>query len=153
MRGGRGSIRVQGTHGTIAGRRPGLVPWGLKQKQGLGSAWGRRDGNADNSPMRIDLKVPFAEKDTAKALGARWDAAKKIWYVKDVADLTPFSRWIPEVKAASDGGGSGGTRQSVTAQIEQAAGVITGPAVVVPHCGCNVQPWEDCEHTAKPTLP
>ena len=103
--------------------------------------------------MRIDLKVPFAEKDTAKALGARWDAAKKIWYVKDVADLTPFSRWIPEVKAASDGSSSGATRQSGKAAIDHTVGVITGPAVVVPHCGCNVQPWEDCEHTAKPTMP
>ena len=27
---------------------------------------------ADNSPMRIDLKVPYTERDTAKALGARW---------------------------------------------------------------------------------
>lgn len=23
---------------------------------------------------------------------------------------------------------------------------ITGPKIV-PHCGCNVQPWEDCIHT------
>jgi len=29
----------------------------------------------------------------------------------------------------------------------QSAGVISGPAVVAPHCGCNVQPWEHCEHT------
>ncbi|TSA09909.1 MAG: hypothetical protein D4R79_12645 [Comamonadaceae bacterium] len=104
---------------------------------------------ADNSPMRIDLRVPFAEKDTAKALGARWDAAKKIWYVKDVSDLTPFSRWISDLKATREGSSSGGTRQSGKAQIEQGAGVITGPGVVVPHCGCNVQPWEDCEHTVK----
>ncbi len=66
----------------------------------------------DNSPMRIDLKVPFAEKDTAKALGARWDAAMKIWYVKDIADLTPFLRWIPDVKAASEGSAGGTTRRS-----------------------------------------
>ena len=106
---------------------------------------------ADNSPMRIDLKVPFAEKDTAKTLGARWDPAKKIWYVKDVADLTPFTRWISDLKAATEGSSSGPTRQATTgkAQIEQAVGVITGPVVVVPHCGCNVQPWEDCEHTVK----
>ena len=106
---------------------------------------------ADNSPMRIDLKVPYAEKDTAKALGARWDAAKKIWYVKDVSDLTPFSRWTSDVKAASEGS-SGATRQSTDiekALIVPTVGVITGPFVVVPHCGCNVQPWEDCEHTVK----
>ena len=28
--------------------------------------------------MRIDLVTSFAEKEEAKALGARWDAAKKI---------------------------------------------------------------------------
>nr|MDP2192790.1 DUF5710 domain-containing protein [Rhodoferax sp.] len=36
--------------------------------------------------MRINLVTPFAEKDAVKALGARWDAAKKIWYITDVAD-------------------------------------------------------------------
>ena len=110
---------------------------------------------ADNSPMRIDLKVPFVEKDTAKALGARWDAAKRIWYVKDVSDLTPFSRWIPEVKAATDGSSSGGTRKSTDIgkdPVVPIVGVITVPTVVVPHCGCDVQPWEDCEHTAKASV-
>jgi len=43
--------------------------------------------------MRTDLAVPFAEKDQAKALGARWDPARKIWYVTDPADLAPFARW------------------------------------------------------------
>ena len=110
---------------------------------------------ADNSLMRIDLQVPYPEKDTAKALGARWDAAKRIWYVKDVSDLTPFSRWIPYVQAATEGSSSGGTRQSTDggiAAIVSTAGVVTGPAVVVPHCGCNVQPWEDCEHTTKASV-
>ena len=105
---------------------------------------------ADNSPMRTTLTVPFAEKDTAKALGARWDAAKKIWYVMDVADLTPFMRWIPDVAAATEGSVGGTTGQSTKtrkAPVEQSEGVITGPAIVVPHCGCNVLPWEDCEHT------
>ena len=105
---------------------------------------------ADNSLMRIDLKVPYPEKDTAKALGARWDAAKKIWYVKDVSDLTPFLRWIPDVKAVPEGSSSGGTRQSTDigkAPVVPTVGVITGPTVVAPHCGCNVQPWEDCEHS------
>ena len=106
--------------------------------------------DTDNSPMRIDLKVPYAEKDAAKALGARWDPAKKIWYVKDVADFTPFTRWIPDLKAVIEGSSSGATPQSAkTGKVPttQSAGVITGPAVVAPHCGCNVQPWEHCEHT------
>ena len=103
--------------------------------------------------MRIDLKVPFAEKDIAKALGARWDAAKKIWYIMEVADLTPFMRWIPDLEAATEGPAGGTTRRSTDtgmAPIEQTVGDITGPTVVAPHCGCNVLPWEDCEHTANP---
>lgn len=49
--------------------------------------------------MRVNLKVPFAEKDSAKALGAKWDAAKKLWYIVDKVDLSPFLQWIDE-KAA-----------------------------------------------------
>lgn len=39
------------------------------------------------------LTVPFAEKDEAKKLGARWDAAKKKWYVPQGVELDAFSRW------------------------------------------------------------
>ena len=42
----------------------------------------------------IILKVPYAEKDEAKALGARWNKERKIWYVPDGADGAPFKRWI-----------------------------------------------------------
>jgi hypothetical protein len=42
--------------------------------------------------MRTNLQVPFAEKDDAKKLGARWDAARKIWYVENKDDMTPFAR-------------------------------------------------------------
>ena len=46
----------------------------------------------DNSSMRINLVTPFAEKDAVKALGARWDATRKVWFIQDVADLTPQVR-------------------------------------------------------------
>ena len=108
---------------------------------------------ADNSPMRIDLKVPYTERERAKALGARWDVAKKIWYIMEVADVTPFLRWNPVLKATPEGTTGGTTRRSTDtgmAPMEQTVGVITGPTVVAPHCGCNVLPWEDCEHTANP---
>lgn len=29
---------------------------------------------------RIDLAVPFAEKDEAKRLSARWDGERKLWF-------------------------------------------------------------------------
>lgn len=31
--------------------------------------------------VRIDLNVPFHEKEQVKALGAKWDAVQKTWYV------------------------------------------------------------------------
>lgn len=44
---------------------------------------------------RVDLRVPFAEKDEAKRLGARWDAQRKCWYVTDGVNLQDFLRWVP----------------------------------------------------------
>ena len=46
------------------------------------------------SSTRTDLKVSYAAKDQAKALGARWDPAKKTWYVDAGVDLAPFREWI-----------------------------------------------------------
>jgi hypothetical protein len=46
--------------------------------------------------MRTNLNVPYAEKDQAKRLGARWDSTRKTWYVEDVENLYAFYRWIPE---------------------------------------------------------
>ena len=45
---------------------------------------------------RTDLHVPYAEKDAAKALGARWDPASKVWYIPDGLDSIPFTRWLPQ---------------------------------------------------------
>lgn len=42
----------------------------------------------------ITLKVPFNEKDQAKALGARWNAESKHWYVPQGVDAAPFEKWI-----------------------------------------------------------
>ena len=39
------------------------------------------------------LNVPFAEKDAAKALGGKWDPAKKKWYVPANIDITLFVKW------------------------------------------------------------
>jgi hypothetical protein len=97
--------------------------------------------------MRIDLVTPFAEKDAVKALGARWDGAKKVWYVVDVPDLAPFLRWIPNLEAAGEPSGSA-AKSTAKSSANQAPGVITISAFVVPHCGCAVLPWEDCEHSA-----
>jgi hypothetical protein len=42
------------------------------------------------------LNVPYAEKDEARRLGARWNAELKTWYVPPGSTLTPFERWLPK---------------------------------------------------------
>jgi hypothetical protein len=108
--------------------------------------------------MRINLVAPFAEKDAVKALGARWDVAKKCWYIVDVADLTPFSRWIPNMEAAKEGKGADGAAPAMKPRISPPV-LVNGPAQPanakalsindVADCGCDVLPWDDCVHTAK----
>lgn len=100
--------------------------------------------------MRINLVTPFAEKDAVKALGARWDPAKKLWYIVDPADLTPFLRWIPNMEAAT-GGSDTDSRTIKPASEPLKRSKSTTPSQLmheVPHCGCSVQPWEDCVHTS-----
>ena len=45
--------------------------------------------------MKTYLEVPYAQKDRAKALGARFDMSCKKWYCPDGVDLMRFKRWIP----------------------------------------------------------
>jgi hypothetical protein len=103
--------------------------------------------------MRINLVTPFAEKDAAKALGARWDSARKLWYIVDVADLTPFLRWIPNMDAAAaeavESVALPSKSSAEKALIKRSAGVITTSTSKLPHCGCNVRAWEDCPHSVE----
>lgn len=45
---------------------------------------------------KIYLNVPYAQKDIAKALGARWDATYKKWYVSGDRDIALFTQWRNE---------------------------------------------------------
>lgn len=38
----------------------------------------------------IDLNVPYEEKDAAKALGAKWDPARKTWFIPNGLDPDDF---------------------------------------------------------------
>jgi hypothetical protein len=86
--------------------------------------------------MRIDLITPFAEKDQVKALGARWDGSKKVWYVQDVEDLEPFRRWLPQTSVPRD------VLKAIAKPFETAHADVG-----VADCGCDVLPWEHCVHT------
>ncbi|MDR1994283.1 MAG: DUF5710 domain-containing protein [Azonexus sp.] len=91
--------------------------------------------------MRMNLKVPFAEKDEAKKLGARWDAARKLWYIDNDGKLAAFARWSPTPHAADDGTVLAGP----AAKPRQSAGkLVIGSAYreVLPLCACP--PWQLC---------
>ncbi|SJM90071.1 conserved hypothetical protein [Crenothrix polyspora] len=63
---------------------------------------------------KVYLNVPFAQKDAAKTLGARWDASLKKWYVPADKDITLFAQWQAQ----------SGTREAIaTTPIKNAASV------------------------------
>ncbi len=102
--------------------------------------------------MRINLVTSFAEKDQAKALGARWDAVRKQWYIVDVADLAPFMRWIPDLVAASQNVLDAPSARAVppmkAVDEKSRAGTITKPLISIVPCTCAALPWEHCVHSA-----
>ncbi len=44
---------------------------------------------------RTYIAVPYAEKDDAKQLGAKWDRAEKSWFVPAGVDTEAFAQWMP----------------------------------------------------------
>jgi hypothetical protein len=48
-------------------------------------------------PERLWLDVPYAEKDAAKAAGARWDPDVRRWYAPQEALLPKLARWEPRI--------------------------------------------------------
>ena len=43
---------------------------------------------------RVDLWVPFSEKEQARRLGARWDVAGQVWFVPETLDASAFARTL-----------------------------------------------------------
>ena len=81
------------------------------------------------------LKVPYAEKDEAKALGARWNPTRKSWYVPDGVAVEPFARWLA--------GGAGAVADAAPSSRDaRAAKPVTGSRYVELAHACN--PFEEC---------
>lgn len=51
---------------------------------------------SNGSDGRLYMDVPIAEKDEAKSLGARWDAAARCWYIDSREYEGPITRWPPK---------------------------------------------------------
>jgi hypothetical protein len=53
-----------------------------------------------NTGLKTYLNCPFSEKDECKALGGKWDANAKKWFVPDGTDIGKFERWLPQSKVS-----------------------------------------------------
>jgi len=82
------------------------------------------------------LNVPYAEKDAAKALGARWDAANKKWYAPANIDIQLLAKW----HAADDSATQPGKTKAAS---KPGAGVFTQPGIkdFVAYNG-DLPPWD-----------
>lgn len=94
--------------------------------------------------MRLDLKVPFAEKDQARKLGARWDAGRKRWYIEGHLDAALFAQWQPTPHV--------GSAAALPVQARKAPGrepsaekVHVGSRFVALPRVCDCLPWDDCD--------
>lgn len=96
--------------------------------------------------MRVNLVVPFQDKDKVKALGARWDTALRVWYVVNHPDLRRLERWLPEV-AEFYRRETGASQQNESRMPVQPTRTAANVQTVLSDCGCGALPWEHCEHT------
>jgi hypothetical protein len=108
------------------------------------------------SPIR--LYVPYAEKDEAKALGARWNPKGRFWYVPEGQVVTQFERWLPSASANVQLSGNiqsnAGIEQPAkkqTADLFGSKDFIVGKTIVGPKyfdTGHDCLPWVPCEQCA-----
>lgn len=102
--------------------------------------------------MRVKLDVPFDEKDEAKSLGARWDPARKTWYLLDIEDLTPLMRWVTPTRLAVSAECSKLMPKKPSQKkprVDRKPGVATKRTDhSLPDCDCtHIAPWEHCQHS------
>jgi len=83
------------------------------------------------------LTVPYAEKDEARALGARWNPGRKRWYVPPGVALDAFEKWLAKDGADAGAGNKGGGRVD-----SAAAKLAVGANYVELAHACN--PFEPC---------
>lgn len=88
---------------THAGRdNAALASWMPMREEPAPAPSAVREPGAKVATVPQVLEVPFADKNDAKALGARWDNAARAWYVPAGVNLAPFEAWLPGKQKAAD---------------------------------------------------
>jgi hypothetical protein len=98
----------------------------------------------------VFLTVPYAEKDAAKALGARWNPTRRRWYVADGVATEPFAKWIDASSASTSasasapaGGAARPGAKSGSGRVDSYQGkTVVGVNYVALDHDCN--PLEEC---------
>jgi hypothetical protein len=93
------------------------------------------------------LNVPYAEKDEARALGARWNPGRKKWYVPAGVPLEPFEKWLDKDGAAGAGPSAAGASKAGGRVDSAAAKLVTGAHYIELDHACN--PFEPCAACAQ----
>jgi hypothetical protein len=79
-----------------ANRRRTVAPPSRRDRRMDASADRLLDPNWVDGRRVLWLSVPFAQKETAKSLGARWNPDKRQWWIFADVDREPFLPWLSD---------------------------------------------------------
>ena len=89
------------------------------------------------------LCVPYAQKDAAKALGAKWDPAKKLWYAPAGTDITLFEKWQTQPSTLKSPAATKGKPKQRTSTKNVVLGITTyGNNKDLSVCSDDTPPWD-----------
>src|SRR5260370_14761360 len=81
--------------------------------------------NLVNKEDRQYLAVPYAEREAAKALGAKWDWREKLWYIGPDGTRESLAKWLPE-NAAAASSARANPREEFAEVLRELGGDLTG---------------------------
>ena len=71
------------------------------------------------------LAVPYAEREAAKAAGAKWDWREKLWYIGPEGTRAGIAKWLPE-NAAAAAPAKASPREEFAELLRELGGDLTG---------------------------
>jgi len=80
---------------------------------------------ASAKEIRQYLAVPYAEREAAKAAGAKWDWREKLWYIGPEGTRQGLAKWLPE-NAAAAVPARANSREEFAQALRELGGDLTG---------------------------